>query len=663
MKYTRITENGFSKARLIESTDDMFAVSAKNRDVPWFYSTFHYTEDHKETFDSTNSVAGIRDVTTNLLYWDFDSRDIEVARQSALSLVDRLKNEGFQENQIQIVFSGNKGFHVKIPTNSEMNPKQVEKIAHYYAGDLVGFDESMYDSNQVFRIPLTKHEKSKLYCVPITYNELMSYSLDQFKSNAQDITGFDLKSYREYYSAADIPENVVSLIEGITSDEDKKGAADATLDFDYENFDISSRPKYIDEARWLLMNGFFRGSQTTDVGERNYAFLCLASTYRNIGYNKDVVLGMLKGVAETQAKRTGEDPFTDYELESNIIEQVYSETWKGGQFSIRDPDSWLYKYAKRMGVSLDQNESEPPMRIDEVGPSFEHFVKNINKNTIKTGIDVLDRDMPITIGSSVGILGAASSGKTALALEILKNTSQAGVITVFASLDMHRNRLFEKLLYKETGMKRDEIYHKFQSGEGHELVSRVKKNYGNVWFYDKSAANVESIKNYVKKVEATTGEKVKLVMVDYFERVNSEYSDDTAASKKIANELQDMMVELDIALITLVQPNKFSLGGGPDKPLLSYTSIKGSSFLYQAFRSIVSLWRPFFRADLKEHDNYMQMAILKNDLGELGTYDFSWSGRQGEIKPLEDIQRQELAELLKMKERMEKGEKDADPWA
>ena len=56
----------------------------------------------------------------------------------------------------------------------------------------------------------------------------------------------------------------------------------------------------------------------------------------------------------------------------------------------------------------------------------------------------------------------------------------------------------------------------------------------------------------------------------------------------------------------------------------------------------------------------MQMAILKNDLGELETFDFAWNGKKGEIRTLEDIERQELKELLKMKDETNKWLEYAD---
>src|SRR5271165_7557808 len=120
-------------------------------------------------------------------------------------------------------------------------------------------------------------------------------------------------------------------------------------------------------------------------------------------------------------------------------------------------------------------------------------------------------------------------------------------------------------------------------------------------------------------------------MIDYFERIGSEISDATASSLKVANELQDLLNDLNLAIITLVQPNKFSLAGGPDTPILNYTAIKGSSFLYQSFRSIISIWRPFFTPRTKHLDHFLEMAILKNDLGELDTFKFNWDGKTGTI--------------------------------
>lgn len=290
--------------------------------------------------------------------------------------------------------------------------------------------------------------------------------------------------------------------------------------------------------------------------------------------------------------------------------------------------------------------------------------KNIRKNVLTTSLSIENLGEGHYYGFEIDgnhrfLLGDFTvTHNTAIALEILKNTSEAGVISVFASLDMHRNRLFEKLLYKVSNLPRAELYKLIQEDKAEHIMELVRKEYKNVWFYDRSCPSVADIRSYVRKVEEKTGQKVKMIMVDYFERVNSDKSEDTAASKEVAGQLQDIINDFNVAMITLVQPNKFSLAGGPDTPITNYTAIKGSSFLYQSFRSIISIWRPFFTPETKDDDKYLSMAILKNDLGELGLFNFSWDGRKGEITEFVSDEAEAYFEALLKEKNNRKNEKN-----
>lgn len=610
-------------------------------DKDWYVSLFRYTEEHKKYVEETGSVSGIRDTLTNNLYFDFDSKsDLENARNDALVTANRLLEKGIPEDAIRCYFTGNKGFSLEVSINEYLTPDQFKSVVFNLAGDLDTFDRVVNDPNRIVRLANTKHQTSGLYKINLSPEELTSLPIEDIKKIAKN----PRKITNNLVTATLTPE-LTTLLE-VKQQEKTIEKIAKELSFDTTSIDMKNKPKYLDESRWLLANGFFR------TGERNHAMLCLAATYKNVGYAEEHTGNLLRGVAELQAVRTAEDLFPDNEIDL-IIKQVYSDSWKGGQFTTRDPNNWLAQYARKMGLSIVSDEG--PMTLDGIESQFTHFVKNIEKNTIKTGIESLDKLMPITVGSNIGVVAAAGAGKTALALKILKYNSKAGIPTVFASLDMHRNRLFEKVIYNVTGLSRDEVYKMFREGRGTEITAKVKEEYGNVWFYDRSSATVKDVKEYIVDVEQKTGQKVKMVMFDYFERINTDVSDDTAASKKIANEIQDLIVDLDLAAITLCQPNKFSLGGGPDTEIKSYTSIKGSSFLYQSFRGIISLSRPFYTPSTKHLDNYMIINILKNDLGELDRLKFGWVGKTGEITELEDHEKNELDELLKMKEAKKDG--------
>lgn len=238
---------------------------------------------------------------------------------------------------------------------------------------------------------------------------------------------------------------------------------------------------------------------------------------------------------------------------------------------------------------------------------------------------------------------------TSIAFELLENTSLAGVHSVFGGLDMAKNRTFEKLLYRETGLGREELYKIFQNGKEGPIIDAIHTKYKNVHFFKKSAPTVQDFKEYIKQVEDKTGNKVKLVIGDYFERFSSDMGDDTAASKSVAGELQDLVDDLNICNITLYQPHKAALNAGPDQPIYDYTKIKGSSFVYQSLRIILSMWRPFYNPRDFANDKYLQMAILKNDLGELGEFAFNWDGKRGRVTDMDQFQYEEFERALKAK--------------
>jgi len=637
--YINVRQGLNSKSNLVPISEATKIITDKNKD--WYISLFQYNSEHKQIVDKTGTVSGIQDTSTNMLYFDFDSKhNLEEARKDAITVAHRAIEAGIPQESIHAQFTGNKGVSLMIDLDTRLTPKQFKNAVFKLAGDLKTFDRVVNDPNRIIRVINTKHQESGLYKIPLDLWELDELSISDIRLMATNPRELNITQH-----PSKLPDSLL-----IPEKEDKKETVNE-LGFDISQIDMRLKPRDLDDARFLLLNGFFR------TGERNHAMLCLAATYRNLSYDERVVRGILSGVAETQAMRTGEELFPDKEIEL-ILKQVYSDNWKGGQFTTKDPTNWLSQYALKMGLKIDSSTDEP-MTIHEVESTFADFVKNIDKNTVKTGIPELDKLMPITIGSNIGIVASAGAGKTSIALKILKNTSMSNVVTVFASLDMHRNRLFEKLCYAVTGYSREQIYDTFKKNGGKEIVEKIKEQYGNVWFYDRSAATVSSIKDYVREVERKSGQKVKLVMVDYFERVNCDVSDDTAASKKVANELQDMINDLNVACITLCQPNKFSLGGGPDTEIKSYTSIKGSSFLYQSFRGIVSLSRPFYTPETKDLDRYMIVNILKNDLGELDRLIYGWNGKRGDIYGLDDAQLEQFNELMKIKN---SSKKDKDGW-
>lgn len=623
MEYIRLSKGLADKFyKLIPATENIYDYIDHNRD--YYSSIFRYNEKHFQHWKAQGSIAGITDVTTNCLVWDFDNKeDVNKAKEQAEILVKRLIDSDIDSSAIQISFSGAKGFAVVIEGTQQFTPSEFKTITAKVAEGLK-YDESVSDASRLFRVPATKHPKSGLYKRPLTMDQFKTLSVDEIKGLAALPPDETVSNVINSW----VPTEIPSSITYIPPKKDKVKQSGAIP----EELDFSKKPKWLSETKYALQNGFFEG------GERNEAMMILAATYRMQGFPKVVTHRMLKGVAELQAKRTNSEPFSSDEIWGNIVSVVYGNHWKGGTYGPNHP--LLQRTREKYNLKDTSKDAMLPAHIHDIHPKFKNYVMNIDKNTIKTGIKSLDDAVFISTGANVGIVGAPGSGKSSIALDILSNTSRAGIKSVFISLDMARTRIYEKLLYRVSGKSRRDLYEIFQKHPIQEelLLNQIKEEYGNVYFYDKSASSVEEICAYIdacNELAVTPEDRVKLVVLDYFEMVSVDGNgDETSNSKKVAMQLQGIVNNYDVAQIVLTQPNKFS--GSMEQPIKSYTNIKGSSFLAQSFRIVLGIYREGFDPQHPEDDKYLSVNVLKNDLGETAHLDFYWEGKRGKITEIDE---------------------------
>lgn len=650
MQYRRLCEGLNDRGKLIPADADISKyVKLGNPFKDVYLSIYKYSDKHKEAFEKTGSVAGITDLTVDKLLFDFDDKEFpEKARQDAVALCHRLIEKGIDEEYINAYWSGGKGIHIEVNLAEDLTPEEFKAVTKNLTTGLETYDSVVSNPSRIVRVPGSIHKGTQLYKTRLDLTELDTLSIDEIKVKAKNFIPSIAPNQK-----IKLPAEIAKLKKFA-----EKPAEVKTIDA--PDLTMEGKPKFLTNCRYALQKGFF------GAGERNTALLVLAATYRNQGFDEEHTYRLLKAVAEKQSKRTGQAKFDNTEIWTTIIKVVYSDSWRGGQYTCREPGNWLFDYCQSLGGHKckhdEQEEDFKPRKLSDIHASFKDYVVNIEKNTILTGIQSLDEKIFLSTGCNVGIIGAPGSGKTSIALDIVNNTSKAGVRSVLASLDMHSNRLFEKALYRVTGYDRETLYAMFRENREQEIMKKLEEEFGNVNFFHKSCPTVSDLREYIVACnEQDPTNKVKLVLLDYFERVTSDLSDDTAASKRVAGELQDLVNDLDICLVTLVQPNKMSLSGGPDSPIMSYTNIKGSSYVYQAFRIIFSLWRPFYNPKDFSNDKYMQMAILKNDLGELSELEFKWDGRRGKITEMEDEERIEFNQLLETK-KMQKSDSGDNSW-
>lgn len=183
--YIRLCAGLQDKGKLIPLKDNIYKHTS-NPTKDYYTSVYQYTEEQKQQFDEKGTIAGITDVSTNQLIFDIDYKsDLEKARKYTVTMIERLNKIGISTTDINIYFSGSKGFHVVLDTDQTYTPKEHKAIAKEIGGDLPGFDSTVYNSNRILRLAYTKHDKTIYYKTPLEYEELTDMSIDEIKGIAE----------------------------------------------------------------------------------------------------------------------------------------------------------------------------------------------------------------------------------------------------------------------------------------------------------------------------------------------------------------------------------------------------------------------------------------------------------------------------------------------
>ncbi len=642
MQYLRLAKGLVNQQnQLVPLTQNLQEFIKAHPNADFYSSLYRYEDRHLEHFKKEHSVAGLRDVKTPKILFDFDdSQNIDLARKDAIRVCDRLVANGVEQSSIKIYFSGNKGFGVEVMTNQEMSRQEFVNVTFGLAGDLPTFDTRINDEARIIRVPLSKHPVSGLFKVPMSIDDLTMMSVDDVKALAKH-NNHKLEEPR----VITMPKK----LDVLKSTEYKKIGpvkVETKLDFDLKDIDWAKCPKWMAKERYALQEGYFLGSESTDKGQRNTAFMILAATYRNQGFSAEHTLGLLMATADRQAARTGETPYTADKMEREVINTVFAPSWSGG---IYGKDEELLQITRNTFNIQETSVKTSLVDINDVGSDFKMFARDIDKNTVKTGLKSLDENVLITSGMMVALLAAPGAGKTSFANMFVEHLGSIEEHTIYFSLDMYKNLLFNRLLQRYSGYDMRKIMHQFKDNAPDENLTKayadVIKNYGKASFNFRSGPTVEEIEQEIINYSEEKGQNVKLVVVDYLEKVRGPFTDATANSAYVASRLSDIAKKYHTVVLLLVQPQKSA--GDPREELSSYRKIKGASVIEQDSRVILTMSRPGYDPKSMDNDRFATISVVKNNMGNLCQLDFGWDGVSGQLSDLDGEGRKNLAELRK----------------
>lgn len=627
-KYVRVTRTINNKGKLVPL--ELVSTTIKDDGLDYYQSTYYYNEEHFKQFQETKSVEGIKDVKTDKLWFDFDSKDnLELARKDTVELVNRLKQLNITPEKLEIYFSGNKGFNVILNLSREITPQQVKHLViNKFGKGLNTLDVQIYNPSRILRIPRTKHQESGLYKIPLTFNQLENWTLDQIKENAA----------KNQVLGMFTPERVELSDDMFELEEVKREIKETTTD----SFNLRNRPKGWKTSKWALVQGEMQR------GERDTGCLIILATCKSLGYDMITAYYLAKGALKRAHEKYGEGSFTK-ELLWEKAKRVYSDEWQGGTFTV-ETEPVLQKLCDRLGIR-DEASKALTVGSDQLFDKTLDFAENIDELTIKTGIEPLDNKLRMTVGMSVALVAAPGAGKTSVALQILHNMSKMGQQCLFFSYDMYAELVGIKIIQKHKNKSFEDVLKLLKENKGEfrkQAEEVMKTEYANVEFCFQSGQTIDDIQETIKYVIEKKGKPIRFVVFDYNELVMTEYSDPTQSSAFTSQKIRQIANEFNLCAFSLFQPSKIT--GTPADEIKSYRNIKGSSAIEQSAGIILSISRPGCDPELSEKgwDQFAVVNCLKNRFGGLFRLELEWNGVQGAIRKFSGEGYQKFLELKEL---------------
>jgi KaiC/GvpD/RAD55 family RecA-like ATPase len=653
----RVTQTVQDKGRLV-APEELDAIVSSDRKVDWYYSPFLYGDDAKQYVEANNgSISGYSGETwTDTLYWDLDSEDdLDKVIKATVSLLDKLFDigEGFGD-AVEVYFSGNKGVHILLRTKNKFKPTEVSRICYNIAKEadiLSVFDTVVYNPTRIFRVANTRHKKSGLYKIQLRLSEIADASFDvaaikelakkprfNVEETAKPVeAALLLERYKEKSSKT----NVVDLkkFEG-------GGTVESTADVVV--------PEGMRRCNYLLELGHF------GKGERSNALIRIASYCKlKKGLDKDQTRQILYLAMERRAALgLGSETWDEKEIESTVLNQVFSDRWRDGYFTCTGEKADVFLQGicdKGPGCCMIKPKPQVmTMGIEALIEQYKKYASESPEIYPKFGIDWLDKYIRLRPRNFSMINGANGSGKTSLATQLIDNLNRQQLYHFFFSADMADSSLFEKLGAKYTQYDQAQIESAFQrvikdqkpSQKDQDIVSEVitklKATLPYTIFDFSSSIQSDYIEKTIRETEAAKSIKVRLAIIDYAGRMKSEHDNAYMNATQNATDANTIAKRCDCHLVYISQIAREQ--GDHIKPLRTSRVSKDSGAWEENATAVLNVWRPMgFDPAI---DRYIHLFIGKNrGPGVSAEHVMWWDGKEGSFRELNDDEYEHYVEL------------------
>jgi KaiC/GvpD/RAD55 family RecA-like ATPase len=410
----------------------------------------------------------------------------------------------------------------------------------------------------LIRLPNTKHEKSKLYKIPLTKYELADKDF-LIKFNAKKprasvvVKDWDTD---EYFGQANLMEEW-SKVEDITFPEGKE----------HNNGKISEP------------NSFINAIEATTGGRHE-------KLTKILGYLIDKSVGFDNGLAIAKNWNKGlYVPMSDERLLKDV-KGIYKSFWDKRPKIEKEPTQ---------ATTLSTNDANDISKILVYGEGYqtqflEHIARLSKGGRIGTGYKLIDDPIRGMIaGEVMTIVGKTSVGKSAFVHNILLNNVALGRRVLFFSLEMPLPAVAERTLQrmlKKSGQHIEESFLKGDSNIETDALQAFQK-LDNFVTIPKQGIDYAEIEKYIIETEEYFGEKFDIVAIDYAGLIKIDGDSLYAQQSEISRDMKALSGRTQTSVITLAQVSKqYGIND-----VIDLDATRDSGVVTEASDYVLGLWR------------------------------------------------------------------------
>ena len=560
------------------------------KDMPVYRSVYRYTEDilqHMEKNKSTKLYMGIHDVPFIPIDIDKGDNTKEHTLEIFRATLNHLFEEGLSGENLQAYFSGT-GYHIDIHRDcfgfipSKELPYIVKGTMENISNSL---DISIYKRTSLYRCLYTKNQKSGLYKIPLSIEEIFTLTATEIEILAKTRRTF---KFDKKYGEGELASLVIKKVPAI------KQSRNIT------------EPIKIATCIQKIYN------QGPTTGERNNSILRMSSHFRRCGIPSSACKAAL-------LKWNGGS------LEPNLVEEkveyVYNSNYKYGC-----NDSLLKKYCDpkciyygRKDYSIDIfNSEQMQMQVEEwLSTDWRGRVIDLSKLLFApTDWNYNREDLIVYPGELLTIFGPTGTNKTTLAQNLIlgyngftdKINPYYHMSTLFLSLELTSRAIHQRHLQIVSGTNLKDMRNNVK-----DLYKTYKGNLDHI-IVQTIAPTLEQIKEKIRELSPLC------VIVDYIELIQLPYKVKADKVTEITQALKSMAVNLDIIIIQLSQVNRDSAIEDEEtkRSKISLYSGKGSGAIENSSSKVIGI-------DSQAKDIHRHIELFKNTDGSLFETDLTWT--------------------------------------